>query len=505
VVKNLVVSLVVILLIVSAGFLYIESDPGGPTPSLEADVPVFIGHPAVPKPITAALARPAIQHPYLATSGINSMHNDAAQSDVYRWNGPLGIDSEVRTRKFHRITGSCVAQSFDRAGRMLGTCVSPFGVTLVARDPETLGILARQVITRWLPIGEKFSGGVYFHLDREDHVLLASNELAIERWGLRELGGEFEWERVERLDIGAILDVAAAGPHRVIDVMPDWNGDYWFITRGGLVGVIDRDGGTGRAIALRSDGSPEGIDNALAVGENGVFVVSNHAMYSFARAADGGVETQWREAYDRGSAPKIGAMGFGSGTTPTLVGNDYVVITDNADGRVNVVVYAQEARPGKQEFCAVGVFAPDRGTSENSLSAVGNALIVENNFGYEGPKNIPNSEPGIARVDIIGDGCEVVWETREITSPSAVPKTSLANGLIYVYTRDEGNPVDLHAWYFTAIDFETGALVYKRLTGVGWQFNNHYGSITISPDGSAYVGMMGGLVEIRDTGAPASR
>lgn len=34
-------------------------------------------------------------------------------------------------------------------------------------------------------------------------------------------------------------------------------------------------------------------------------------------------------------------MGFGSGTTPTLVGNDFVAISDNADGQVNVVVYHQ--------------------------------------------------------------------------------------------------------------------------------------------------------------------
>jgi hypothetical protein len=131
---------------------------------------------------------------------------------------------------------------------------------------------------------------------------------------------------------------------------------------------------------------------------------------------------------------------------------------------------------------------------------VGNGLIVENNFGYEGPRNIPQAEPGIARVNILeaGLGCEVAWENREISSPSAVPKVSLANGLVYVYTRDDANPSDLYAWYFTAIDVATGEVVYKQLTGIGWLFNNHYGSISISPDGIAYVGVMGGLVKISD-------
>ena len=497
--KTIATIVVPLLLAVWAGLFYVESDPGGETPSEAADVPSFIGKPAVAKPIEAALALPAIQHPYLAPSGTNSMHNDAAQSDAYRWSGPLGIEPEVRTRQFHRVGGSCVSQTFDRAGRMLGTCVGPFGVTLMARDARSLEILARQKITYWLPFGQKFSGGVYFHLDHEDRVLLATNDPAIERWGLADSNGEVAWELVEQMDIAPILEGAGAAPHRVIDVMPDWTGDYWFITRGGIVGVIDRSGQTGHAIALAGPSGREDIDNAMAVGEHGVFVVSSHAMYGFARAADGGVETLWREEYDRGSGPKAGTMGFGSGTTPTLMGNDYVAITDNADGRVQVVVYAQEARVGGQVVCSVGVFEPGRGTTENSLSAVGHSLIVENNYGYEGPRSVPASEPGIARVDVVEGRCETVWETRAITSPSAVPKTSVANGLIYLYTRDDGNPDDLHAWYFTAIAFESGALVFKQLTGVGWLFNNHYGSITIAPDGGAYVGMMGGLVRISDS------
>jgi hypothetical protein len=56
----------------------------------------------------------------------------------------------------------------------------------------------------------------------------------------------------------------------------------------------------------------------------------------------------------------------------------------------------------------------------------------------------------------------------------------------------------LHAWYFTAVNVHTGTLVYKLLTGTGWLFNNHYGSISIGPDGTAYVGIMGGLVKISD-------
>ncbi len=499
-VKRAVTASFILLLCFALVWLYIDSDPDRPTPSESADVPHFIGAPATPKPLRAALDLPYDQHPYLAERGMNSMHNDGAQSDSYRWAGPLGNNLQVSTKQFHRILGSCVSQTFDHKGRMIGTCVTPFGVTLVARDPNSLQVLARQSITRWLPIGVKFSGGVYFHLDHEDRVLLATNDLNIERWALVEEGRNFHWQLEQSIPIAATLNEVRTEKHLVIDVMPDWQGNYWFITRAGLVGVIDRDGKQGNALALQSGDVNEGIDNAMAVGKNGVFVVSNHAMYNFKRGQEGEIIQQWRERYDRGSAPKRGTMGHGSGTTPTLVGDDYVAITDNADGQVHVMVYAQGARPGSQQVCKQGVFPADKGASENSLAVVGRSLIVENNFGYHGPKNVPNAEPGMARVNILGDqkGCELAWENLTISSPSAVPKVSLANGLVYVYTRDEDNPSDLHAWYFTAIDAETGEVVYKQLTGVGWLFNNHYGSISISPDGSAYVGIMGGLVKIQD-------
>ncbi|KZX54922.1 hypothetical protein A3709_07870 [Halioglobus sp. HI00S01] len=481
------------------GWAWLNADPARPTPSTAADVPTFLGSPAQPRPVALTEQSP-IQHPYLAGAGVNSMHNDASQTDSYPWSGPLGHSAQVSSRQFHRLAGSCVAQSFTQAGPMVGTCVSPFGVTLVARDPESLEVLARQIITRWLPIGQKFSGGVYFHLDHRDRVLLATNELAIQLWKLAREGENWRWQLDESLDLAEPLNRIDKGPHHIIDVMPDWQGNYWFITRAGIIGSIDRAGQNGHAIQLGEAQRKEGIDNALAVGKNGVFVVSSHAMYNFSRDDSGKPSITWRAPYDRGSAPKEGTMGWGSGTTPTLVGNDYVAITDNADGRVNVMVYAQAPRNGSQQICKHPIFLENRGTTENSLAAVGLSLIAENNFGYSGPKNIPQSEPGLARVDIRADGsgCDTAWEKLTITSPSAVPKVSTANGLIYLYTRDDKNPEDLHAWYFTAVDFHTGDVVYKQLTGTGWLFNNHYGSISISPDGAAYVGMMGGLVKITD-------
>jgi hypothetical protein len=91
-----------------------------------------------------------------------------------------------------------------------------------------------------------------------------------------------------------------------------------------------------------------------------------------------------------------------------------------------------------------------------------------------------------------------VWAS-DVISPTVVPKLSLANGLVYAYTktRDEDDP-----WYLTAIDFRTGETAYRRRTGFGLGYNNNYAPITLGPDGTAYVGVLGGLVAVRDSATP---
>jgi len=71
--------------------------------------------------------------------------------------------------------------------------------------------------------------------------------------------------------------------------------------------------------------------------------------------------------------------------------------------------------------------------------------------------------------------------------------------LIYAYTKST-DPAD--PWYFTALDVRTGQVIYRVLTGTGSLYNNNYAPVTLGPDGSAYIGTLGGLVEVRDATAP---
>jgi hypothetical protein len=171
---------------------------------------------------------------------------------------------------------------------------------------------------------------------------------------------------------------------------------------------------------------------------------------------------------------------------------------------MNVVVYrkARKLRRHKRRIvCEVPVFNQGASATENSIINSGNALIVENNYGYQDPFGLSGgavTEPGFARVDLNrkGTGCRLVWTNADARAPTVVPKLSTATGLIYAYTR----PPDPAAqgYYWTAIDWRDGRTVWSRYAGSGLPFNNNYAGVAIGPNGTAYLGVVGGLVTLRD-------
>ena len=214
----------------------------------------------------------------------------------------------------------------------------------------------------------------------------------------------------------------------------------------------------------------------------------------------------WREAYPNSGIAKPGQSDAGSGTTPTLMGSDYVAILDNADPMDAVIYRRATAVAGARLVCMSPVFDKGASASDQSLIGTASSLVAENNYGYTGPlatENGATTTPGLQRVDIDdgGQGCHSVWRSNEI-APTVVPKLSAAAGLVYTYTKDP-RPDDVDAWYLTAIDFRTGRTAFKALGGEGLAHNNDYAPVTLGPDGAAYVGVLGGLVALRDSSGPA--
>lgn len=517
---------------------------GSPPPPIpkdpnNANAPQFTGANAVARAVRTG--SPA-QNPFMAPNGRSNIHNDAYMTDTYRLPGPLG-DGEETSALFFR---ECASVTFDSQGRIVTICVGLDRPVLALLDPQTLTPIA----TMPLPVRNAqgstnltsdFSGGGYFFLDRRDRAVLPTNERHILEVAIIPTAGAPVFSVTRDYDVRG----AVGASDGIISVLPDWKGRLWFVTRGGTVGTVDRNSGAVRTVRL----SGEGISNSFAVDETGgVFIVSDKALYRFGPGPGGVPKVIWRVTYPDSGIHKPGQSDAGSGTTPTLMGRGkkgWVAITDNADP-MKVQVYKRgkrlglsrkkmrrrlsDASPGKKralrklfksqrrrKVCHKAVFGKGGGSTDQSLIGTSRSLIVENNYGYSGVTATTQGGttlPGLSRIDVVAKRakkkgkagaaakrgvkrlkCRTVWTSQEI-SPSAVPKLSLTNGLVYTYTKPD-LPGSLDGWYLTAIDFRTGRTAFSRLAGTGFGHNNNFSPITLSRDGTAYVGVLGGIVAFK--------
>ena len=483
----------------------ILGDPNGSAAS------PFEGSAASANPVAGGPVPP--RNPFMAPNPRNNIHDDPYMSDTYRQSGPLGDGPAISTL----FTRECGSVTFDSAGRIVTVCVGLDRPVLALLDPHTLATLAALPLPLRNPASAggaftDFSGGGYFYLDQHDRAVVSTNDhhilvVSITAGPGFQVDADYDLSKVVRPDEG------------IVSVLPDWRGRLWFVTRQGEVGTIDRSDGSVRTLRLGG----EGISNSFAVDETGgVFVVSDKALYRFDADSKGAPQISWRVVYPNSGIHKPGQSDAGSGTTPTLMGSGWVAITDNADP-MNVDVYRRALRlRGKKRHgrrakakarlvCSAPVFAKGASATDNSLIGTNRSLVAENNYGYTvGASNLGGtaSSPGLTRIDVVKKKpkkkggrrrkarfrCRPAWTSNEV-APSVVPKLSLANGLVYTYTKPPRSD-GLDAWYLTALDFRTGRTVYRRLAGTGFGFNNNYAPVTLGPDGTAYVGVLGGLVEL---------
>jgi hypothetical protein len=522
-------------------------NPAAPVTPIPTDAfataPDFEGSAAVPKPITGVPQPP--RHPFMAPNGRSNLHDDAYQTDTYEVSGPLGDGAEI-SNFFAR---ECASVTFDSQGRIVTICVGLDRPVLTLMNPTTLQVLAAMQLpprsaasSSGNPFSD-FSGGGYFYLDDQDRAVFATNDRHVLVVGIT-AAPAFSVVRDYSLT-GHVADGDG-----IISVLPDWSNRLWFVTRTGTVGVISPNG----SVKTRKLG--EGISNSIAVDETGgVYVVTDRALYRFDADKGGEPGLTWRQPYPNSGVRKPGQSDAGSGTTPTLMGKRWVTITDNADP-MNIQVYERGKQLGpskaqrkkalkkarskkarkklkrrwrnlRREVCSQSVFDKGKGSTDQSLIVAGRSIITENNYGYSSPTVTEfggSTEPGLARVDVVprkakkakkkkkgkgkrsaseakkkrkkaktkGFDCKTVWVSQE-RAPSVVPKLSLGNGLVYTYTKPpQANRED--PWYLTALDYRTGATVYRRLAADGLGHNNNFAPVTLGPDGTAYVGVLGGIV-----------
>jgi len=457
---------------------------------------------------------PIPQHPFMAHGANSNMHNDASMSDTYEASGPLGLNPEVTSRS--QGFGGYGTIAFDRKGRLVAVFSNARKFKLELLDPQTLDTLATydlpprslkfifEGVMPWQYIG----AGMYFFLDHQDRAIVPTTDNRVLVIQVPEPVSPTGFVLVREYNLSTqIVPLPWPQQDSVAWVLPDWGGAYyWFATTAGRIGTIAIESGEVHAYQIEG----EIIENSIAIGSEGVFIISDQALYRFSQGGDGIINQVWRRPYDPGPVVKPGLITRGSGTSVTLLGGEsgFVAVTDNAEPQISLLFVR---RSDGELVCSQPLF--EAGKSASDITAIGfehvsnsekgsstYSVIVENNWG---PSSFPISraEPGLTRVDFSAgaDGsyqCKDVWTSAETNI--GVFKLSLGNGLLYTYYH--GDSPTMTKWYFNAIDFRSGETVFKKLTGTGMGFNNWAGALFLHPDGGkAYSTTIFGLVMIADT------
>lgn len=397
-------------------------------------------------------------NPYLGPTGTSTMHGDASSSDATPLAGP-GSSVVVEALPLGAACPTVLAGSDDLT---VALCTSILGqiptVYLFDRG-------ARSVSAQLPLVKGSLLGGVYAYLDESNRLVAVDGSRRLVRVA-HERTPSGSW----RLFVETAIDLSGAISlgDNVTGLAPDWAGNVWFATGAGVVGVVDRSGGT-RTVNLPAG---ERVQNSISTSPRGTAVATTHALYQLGLSSDGAPEVDWRAPYERGSARKPGQLSWGTGSTPTYfgphTGSDFLTIVDNADNQVHLLVY--RATSGEL-VCSQPVLAMGGPGSENSPIGIGSSVFVASTYGYPYPTvpddagpAVPDSAPftgGMTRVDVDDSGCHVVWDNA--VRSSAVPRLSAADGEIYTVTRIGAaatSPLDGFA--YTVLDPASGAVEFSQ-------------------------------------------
>ena len=182
----------------------------------------------------------------------------------------------------------------------------------------------------------------------------------------------------------------------------------------------------------------------------------------------------------------------GSGTTPTLMEQGKYMVF--ADGELPMKMIALRTTDGSSLPIDKPVpFTETTAQTENICASYGNKFIVENNY-----------SPGVAAYEITGaagqEEVKQLWVNYSVFAPNAVPLISGASNTIYVYEMQGPSFYPLttttQQWFVTALDLNTGAVLWRKPIGEGILYNSIYAPLSLDNRQHIYIGLFGGLLRI---------
>jgi len=558
-------------------------------------------------------------HPYMKDNLPSAMHEDSYASDISNMQGPVPENATVQyfqvREKGEEFSGMCPSFAFVDESTMVTLSFGRSNTTLLLIDiNDTIKVLDAIVIPgrghkamelagkkKRMALFRNTSGGAYFFLSKENEVIIPGPEYSIFYIPIEDRkfqrGHMVSYDILEEIEKGDLYVEgisAKEGRNKLTAVMPDAQGNIWYTSKMGVIGVIDlkgfkkgdfkekrmcpmtysfyigefglirkiehffgkkyerpedlefyREGMSDveyrkemREFFMIEPETREEIQNSFSIGPDGVYILSNIALYKF-RFNDETkkieLDPNWAKTfndtgdqiYPNDGTQKKGQLNDGSGTTPTLMDDRFVIIADNDSVQINVNIYSQKDGHLVNRF---KVFAKDSSACENSIVAYRNSLFIGNTFNYTDPFDYNDTPGGIDRFDYNEQNGKFErlqdWPAEHIDAKTATPKMSTETGVIYVYNRQEESDDGHNDWQLTAIDYETGRKAFyirpefekgefndnisfmMKSFSMGSKnydqkvFNNIWATYTFGPNNSIYIGAYRGFLKFSSDPKP---
>ena len=498
-------------------------------------------------------------NPYLASEHYSLTHFNSAQTDAFpyavkggtfqmnpddcasTWSGPVNLMTLSSTDPDY-MWGMCsdrvsYIRIADGAFERVAEIGLPNGIQMNTEENlrklvDTQYTSTDQLYADAVEILGKYpqmsmSNGNYVICDNENYAYTNARTV-ICRYKLKEAGNPKAGIVLDKqVDMAPYMD----NPQTLVGMVMTYDG-YLVVASGNGIAIIDRTMSMPPVVKLIPD--DQVITNSAAVDEhNGIYIASNSRtpggkgiMHKFVwkngKLSEDEADGAWTASYDGGpEAPAI-KMGYGTGSTPTLMGfgddeDKLVVITDGAK-RMKLVAFwrddipedavpvdAENPRIADQKEISCGLSASTEWIqSEQSVAISGYGAFVVNNV-------IPNTVPdkivavlsigplvtppfGVERLqwDTEKNQWYSVWTRSDVSSISMIPAISTASNMVFVngYTEADG-------WEVTGLDWGTGATSHRVIFGQTSRGNGAYAIIQYMENGDLLFNSVGGTFRVK--------
>jgi hypothetical protein len=467
------------------------------------------------------------QNPWIAPNNFGSPHQDSWCSESVSLSGPTGENLQL-IEQFNPFgfTPNMVCNSNNQMiGVSMVYATSEFWMVVFDEDCNIISST---------PVGKKESntfGGGYFYLDNNNNtIVVQSNTIA-----------SYPTQNVQPSASGQIyalnpnwqssnivqLVTGSAQGNSLYSCLPVWDPNrpnlYWCLLAGeynfqdypnstltapayiAVVQIIPGTGATTLLSKIKLDN--QWNNNTFAVDQLGAYIVTNGlddaglctkgSLWAFG-LNNNTVTIRYQSSYQNAGYLKPGQKNIGSGTTPTLTvgsdGREYVGITDNADPRMNVVIYD---RKNGSMISQTPCFEAMRSADEASLIGVGNFFVVENNFGHYPTwpvsQLVPNG-PGMMMIQMqpgtTNPPASTIWDLSDVHF-YAMNMLCRGSGIIFAHTCDWTDDISAEKggmYYVSAIDSFNGRVIWRIPLGRGVNYCHEYGGLYFNRTGSLYIG-----------------